>query len=252
MTFLLLLIVVGFLAARMTTAEDRQRFLQTAIATAHQIKAIALRKRPELEQFQQLLRERVRWLIVTPALAGLMLVLWFVAASGTGDNAEALVGWGASYGPRTTNGEWWRLVTALFVQPSLFHAIVNALAIVQLGMILERFAGRATFLLAFLAAGLVAGIVSLSTQPVAVTLGASGAVSGLYGLTLAAIVLTPRAIDAAEAVRIAFPMAAIRRLAPLAVVFLLFSMMSSAEIAAAPTRYRKPSRGIRSRVVIGV
>ena len=98
---------------------------------------------------------------------------------------EALVAWGASFGPRTTNGEWWRLVASMFVHAGLFQLIVNCAALVQLGLILERLVGHITFAAVYLAAGVLASLVCLSDYPMAVTTGASGAIFGLYGLLLA-------------------------------------------------------------------
>ena len=93
--------------------------------------------------------------------------------------------WGASFGPRTTNGEWWRLVASMFVHTGTFQLLVNGAALVQLGLILERLVGHVTFAAVYFAAGLLASIVSLSDYPMGVSSGASGAIFGLYGLLLA-------------------------------------------------------------------
>ena len=53
------------------------------------------------------------------------------------------------------------------------------------GEILERLVGPLAFGSVYLAAGVFGGLVSLSAYPVAVTVGASGAIFGLYGLLLA-------------------------------------------------------------------
>jgi membrane associated rhomboid family serine protease len=62
---------------------------------------------------------------------------------------------------------------------------VNGAALVQLGLILERLVGHATFAAVYFAAGLLASIVSLSDYPMGISSGASGAICGLYGLLLA-------------------------------------------------------------------
>src|SRR5215510_11248376 len=56
---------------------------------------------------------------------------------------ETLVRWGANYGPSTTNGQWWRLVTAMFVHGGMVSLPINLAALVQLGVILERLIGPA-------------------------------------------------------------------------------------------------------------
>ena len=75
---------------------------------------------------------------------------------------ETLVGWGGNVGVRTTNGEWWRLATAMFVHSGMFHLLVNTAALVQLGLILERLVGRLTFAAVYVAAGIFAGLASLA------------------------------------------------------------------------------------------
>ena len=62
---------------------------------------------------------------------------------------------------------------------------MNCAALVQLGLILERLVGHVTFAAVYVAAGVLASIVSLSDYPMAISGGASGAIFGLYGLLLA-------------------------------------------------------------------
>jgi membrane associated rhomboid family serine protease len=119
-----------------------------------------------------------------PALVALSVLLFVLSAS-AGSEPEALVSWGASFGPRTSNGEWWRLVSSMFLHAGLFQLIVNCAALVQLGLILERLVGHVTFAAVFLAAGVLASIVSLSDYPMLVSSGASGGIFGLYGLLIA-------------------------------------------------------------------
>jgi membrane associated rhomboid family serine protease len=56
---------------------------------------------------------------------------------------------------------------------------------VQLGLILERLVGHITFGAVYLAAGVLASLVMLSDYPIAITVGASGGIFGLYGLLAA-------------------------------------------------------------------
>jgi rhomboid protease GluP len=99
-----------------------------------------------------------------------------------------LVAWGASFGPRTTNGEWWRLVTSTFVHTGTLHLLVNMAVLLQVGAVLERLVGRLAFTGVYLSAGTFVGLANLSSRPLAVTAGASGAIFGLYGLLLAAAI----------------------------------------------------------------
>lgn len=190
MTMLILLVVVLGLGYRCTTAEDRERWLENARTTFTHAKKIAAQKRQESQPFRDALRVRTPRVVVIPALIVLNLTVFTLMLRGPGglSDPETLLGWGANFGPRTTNGEWWRLVTSMFVHAGLFQLAVNLLALAQVGLMLERLAGRATVAAVYLAAGVFASLLSLSSYPVAVHYGASGGVFGLYGLLGATVV----------------------------------------------------------------
>jgi membrane associated rhomboid family serine protease len=92
---------------------------------------------------------------------------------------------GALYGPLVADGEWWRLLTAAFLHYGPLHLAMNMLVLYLFGPALEGVLGSVRFLLLYLAAGLAgsAGALLLSS-PTAVTVGASGAIYGLFGAIL--------------------------------------------------------------------
>jgi membrane associated rhomboid family serine protease len=184
--FLLLLVILAGLALRITSPEDRERYLGIAIGYIRTLKLAAAESEPERE-FRELLRTRTRHVFVTPALIAISAIVVFGMRFGTGaiDAPETLVAWGASLGPRTTNDEWWRLVTSTFVPTGSLQLLVDAAVLIQTGAVLERLAGRLTFAGVYVSAGAFVGLVYLSSVPLAVTSGASGAIFGLYGLLLA-------------------------------------------------------------------
>src|SRR5260221_9513868 len=169
------------------TPEEKARVLQAVLAGIRQLQAAATRGRSECEPFRDALRSRTPWVVVTPTLVALNVMVFGFMLFGAGalEDPATLVGWGASFGPRTTNGEWWRLVTSMFVHPGLISLLVNIASLVQIGVILERLLGRLTFAAVYLAARGFASLVSLSLFPMAVSIGAAGAIFGLYGLLLA-------------------------------------------------------------------
>src|SRR6185436_1366727 len=99
--------------------------------------------------------------------------------------SDPLLSWGASVGPRTANGEWWRLITTLFVHASVLDLLVNLAAFVPLGLLLERIVGPMAFAAVYLTAGIFSSLFNLSVFPVTVSVGAAGAVAGVYGFMLA-------------------------------------------------------------------
>lgn len=85
-------------------------------------------------------------------------------------------------GAATTAGEWWRLVTAMFVHYGILHLAFNMWALYQSGELVERLLGRWLFLATYLGAGLVGSWTTLFWHGDKVcSAGASGAVFGVYG-----------------------------------------------------------------------
>ena len=186
MAFFLLLVILAGLAFRLTTPEDRERYLGIAILYVRALRLAATESEAERE-FRDLLRTRTRYLFVTPALIAVcvMIAAAMRFSNGAMDAPETFVAWGASLGPRTTNGEWWRLVTSAFIPLGTLHLLVGAAVLIQLGAVLERLAGRLAFAAVYFSAGAFVGLVYLSSVPLAVTSAASAGIFGLYGLLLA-------------------------------------------------------------------
>ena len=233
MGLLIVLLIVLGIGYRLTSPEDRLRLLRAGLvagrAASLQLKD-ALKRDAESETFDEALRARTPRALVTPALVTLNAAIFLLMLFGAGSfsDPETLIGWGGSFGPRTTNGEWWRLVTAMFVHSGMLHLLVNIAALFQVGLILERLVGRLTFAAVYITAGVFAGLLSLSAYPLTLSTGASGAVFGVYGLLLASCIwgLLDRS-------GVAIPLVALKRLGPAAGVFLLYNMASeSVPIAA--------------------
>jgi membrane associated rhomboid family serine protease len=242
-TFFVLLVIIGVLAYRGTTAEDRARYVKTALAAAKELRVAAQKPRPEYDAFRYALRARTRYPLVTVAILAVNVALWVLMVRdniSTG-GADALVAWGGSVGPRTTNGEWWRLVTAAFLQSSMLHLIVDVAIIWQVGSVLERLVGRFAVAAVYVSAGVFGSLVNLSARPVAVTVAAPAAVFGLYGLMIAAVawqtfhlLVAPQTEADAELEPpvdileqpIIVPLIAVKRIAICATLFLAYSAVN--------------------------
>jgi len=185
--FAIALLVVGALAYSGTSEEQRAQLIRALRKASARPRAVAARNRLECDPFLDVLRARTRFAVVTPILIALNVIVFVSMIFGRGSLAdpETLVAWGANFGPRTTNGEWWRLVTAPFVHAGLLPLVVNLTALAQLGLILERIVGRRALAAVYVAAGVLAGLVSIAAHPVVVSAGASAAIASLYGLLLA-------------------------------------------------------------------
>lgn len=83
------------------------------------------------------------------------------------------------------NGEWYRLVSAMFLHASILHLAFNMLALYWLGSIVEQALGTSRFLLVYFVSGIAGSAGALvSSSPFAVTVGASGAIFGIMGAFL--------------------------------------------------------------------
>ncbi len=92
---------------------------------------------------------------------------------------------GALVGVAVYDGEWWRLVTAMFLHASIIHLGFNMFALYWLGSIVETALGTWRYLLIYFATGLAGSAGALVfSGPFAVTVGASGAIFGLLGALL--------------------------------------------------------------------
>jgi membrane associated rhomboid family serine protease len=81
-------------------------------------------------------------------------------------------------------GEWYRLVTSVFTHEAIWHIGFNMLSLWWLGGPLEAALGRTRYLTLYLVSGLAGSTLAyLATSPTTATLGASGAVFGLFGAT---------------------------------------------------------------------
>jgi membrane associated rhomboid family serine protease len=99
-----------------------------------------------------------------------------------------LVKWGGDFKPLTTNGEWWRLITSMFLHIGIIHIAFNMYALFQVGRYLEPVLGRWRYLCAYFGTGIAASLLSLWFHADnSVGAGASGAIFGLFGLLLALV-----------------------------------------------------------------
>jgi rhomboid protease GluP len=98
---------------------------------------------------------------------------------------EPYIRFGANNGAATTDGEWWRLLTSMFMHFGFMHLAFNMWALYQSGHLVERLQGRTLFWLTYLGSGLGGGFASLAWNGDRIwSVGASGAIFGVYGALL--------------------------------------------------------------------
>lgn len=126
---------------------------------------------------------------ITPILLYLnVLVFIFMVIAGLGFisfRAVDLLSWGANYGPAIQDGELWRLLSNVFLHGGLLHLFMNMYALLFIGLFLEPLLGRNRYVLLYLACGIAASLTSIWWYKATVSVGASGAIFGLFGFYLA-------------------------------------------------------------------
>src|SRR5271166_3094292 len=118
--------------------------------------------------------------IVFVVMAGFLGAGWFATTDIT-----PYVLYGANNAAATTDGEWWRLVTSMFMHYGFLHLALNMWALFQVGQLLERLQGRALYALTYLVSGIGGGFLSMVWNGDRIwSAGASGAIFGVYGAVL--------------------------------------------------------------------
>src|SRR5512139_1869327 len=152
---LALLVSVGFYVM---TPEERRKLVRNARGLVRQILAAVAMSRPHPDDpFYAALRARMRWPLLTYVVLVVNVGLFVAILFGTGalSDHNTLLSWGANFGPRTTNGERWRLFTSIFVHASILQLLINAAALAELGRVVERVVGHTTFAIVYLTAGVL-------------------------------------------------------------------------------------------------
>jgi rhomboid protease GluP len=100
---------------------------------------------------------------------------------------------GAQVNSEVANGDYWRLLTAMFLHIGPMHLAFNAFALYSLGADLERYYGSLRFALIYFLSGLIGGVLYFVIGPPNVlSAGASGAIFGIIGAELAYIMSNRR------------------------------------------------------------
>lgn len=160
---------------------------EEAEAASHPEKSVEPQKGKSLSQ----------WGAATFALTFLNVLLFFLMCLNTSwDNlvqarTQAVLDWGANYGPRTLTGEPWRLVTSGFLHFGILHLVVNMAVLLLVGRQVERIFGSGRLLIIYLLSTIGSGCLSLLIVPTGAGAGASGAIFGLFGALLSFIVGRP-------------------------------------------------------------
>ena len=135
--------------------------------------------------------------MIAAAIVLMFVVEWFltqrVGGAGRGGglfggiNSGVMYRLGALYGPPVIyGGQWWRLVTAMFLHAGLLHIGMNLWVLFDIAPEVESLFGISKYVVMYLATGLFGYVASLWWMPMALAIGASGAIMGLIGALIGA------------------------------------------------------------------
>jgi membrane associated rhomboid family serine protease len=112
---------------------------------------------------------------------------------GLGANGSSLPLDFGLFGPYVAEGEWYRLLTAGFLHASIIHLGFNMFALYFLGRLLEPGIGTPRFLALYFVSLFAGSLGALLLDPNSLTIGASGAVFGIFGATF--VIARHRGVD---------------------------------------------------------
>ena len=121
-------------------------------------------------------------IIITNLLVFCLLTL--IGVNPLSPTALELFEYGGVRRSEVLNGEYWRLITAIFVHAGVMHLFLNLVSLGFCAMILEDKIASLTLLIIYILCGLTGSIASIYWNESIISVGASGAIFGLYGLLL--------------------------------------------------------------------
>lgn len=93
--------------------------------------------------------------------------------------------YGAGVNLYIADGQWWRLITPIFLHSTFTHLLFNGFSLAIFGPFLEKLLGTVKFSIFFLSTGILANIATFLINPLTYNhVGASGAIFGLLGFFL--------------------------------------------------------------------
>ena len=134
---------------------------------------------------------RPRWTFILLGInvAVFLAMTVFGALNGLGlggsQDTRVLVTFGAMQNQLIALGDYYRLLTSMFLHIGPIHLAFNSYALYILGQDVERLYGSGRFLVIYLLSGLGGSLASFVLGGVGVSAGASGAIFGLIGASIA-------------------------------------------------------------------
>ncbi len=119
---------------------------------------------------------------ITYIIMGICFIMFLI--TGMGNDTGVLIKYGANLDVLVKNGEYYRLLTSMFLHSGLLHLFFNMYALYIIGPQVESFFGKTKYLIIYLLSGISGSLLSVAFNVNTVSVGASGAIFGLFGALL--------------------------------------------------------------------
>jgi len=107
-----------------------------------------------------------------------------------GPYPDGLNHWGGKNGVLIIeDGEWWRMITPIFLHAGIFHLVGNVQVQLDMGAFFEKEWGSLNWLIIYITSAIGGSILSTISKPDIVSVGSSGAVCGLFGAKMTEVFL---------------------------------------------------------------
>lgn len=113
-----------------------------------------------------------------------ILAFILMTLDGGSTNAATLIKYGARFNQYIVLGEWWRLITPMFLHIGFLHLLMNSVTLYYLGAYLEGLFGHLRFAGIYLLSGIAGNLTSFAFSNSLLSAGASTALFGLFGSTI--------------------------------------------------------------------
>ena len=110
-------------------------------------------------------------------------IIFFLVPTIMGNYSDVIMNY-CVHGPSIRAGQYYRLITGIFLHGSIIHLLLNCYALYVIGSQIENFLGRVKYAIIYLFAGIIGSLFSISFSAGAGSVGASGAIFGLMGAML--------------------------------------------------------------------
>ena len=120
--------------------------------------------------------------IITYILIAINIVIYIFGVFFT--NYDVFLNVFSIHGPSIRAGQYYRLLTGIFIHNGIFHILFNCYALYILGSQIESFFGKVKFTIIYLFSGLIGALFSMTFGGNYASVGASGAIFGLMGSLL--------------------------------------------------------------------